>query len=53
MEEPKDETRQAVNIDLPTQLYLKMKAESDRLGVSQAGFLRMVLVRYFENSKVS
>jgi hypothetical protein len=42
------EDTKVLNFDVPPELYQKVKDEADRLGLSAAGFVRMLLVKYFE-----
>jgi hypothetical protein len=35
-------------IELPSELYDKTKVEAERLGISLAGFIRQLMVTYFE-----
>ena len=35
-------------IEVPTELYDKAKTEAERLGISLAGFVRQLMVNYFE-----
>ena len=37
-----------INIDIPQELYDKAKEEAKRLGIPLAGFVRQLMVQYFE-----
>jgi hypothetical protein len=41
------------NFEAPTELYKLVAKEADRLGISIAGFMRMVAVNYFEKPQES
>ena len=42
------EDKKVLNFDVPPELYQKVKDEADRLGLSTAGLIRMLIVKYFE-----
>lgn len=42
------EEKQILNAEVPPELYKKAKDEADRLSISLAGFIRMLIVKYFE-----
>jgi hypothetical protein len=41
-----------LNFDLPPELYFQITSESTRLGISTAGFMRMLAVQYFEKREI-
>jgi hypothetical protein len=36
------------SLEIPPELYEKAKTEAERLGISLAGFIRQLLVNYFD-----
>ena len=42
------EEKQVIIFEVPPELHAKVKAEAERLGISLSGFLRQLLVKYFE-----
>ena len=38
-----------INIDITQELYDQAKDEAARLGIPLSGFVRMLIVKYFEN----
>jgi hypothetical protein len=41
-----------LNFDLPPELYVQITSEATRLGISTAGFMRMLAVQYFEKREI-